>query len=490
MLICHLLLGVQSSSSQNSDGDHIWVPSCSYYVISSPAQVLPLYIVKFASRSPAYMYGVSLAPRELLSVLEAGTWTTKKLEAVVDVPRNRRCSMSRPSATVLWIGYLHAHLSDEQLADDVNRFLQRHVPQHMEGLKVQVVKGHFKKAHAILKVPIPRELVHRLNRLPFIEGGIERTICVDDAHGSPEQKCPKWIAGYCRGQNLRFTHPCWCFHPERETAEARYCLESIGLSSAKGNEIIDKFMKSAPFHDGQPRIVTIKAIINHTLARCHEDYRRYLTEKHGEAPTERELYHGTNNNILDVLYTHGLQPPSDVNASDACPESGGKGLTTTLCGNDCKHCTEKHEWSKCHMYGLGIYLADMAQKSHRYCSQPEVAASGRRQFRMIMCSVLGRAFTVKGHLRDRDAMHDVVTVRALQDDDLAEMIEPCQPCDPHDDELAEMIARTTEVAEKSDLLFIQGLGFSHRPGFSVVNSEYIAFHPHQCLPKYEITYEM
>merc|ERR1712232_1451313 len=98
----------------------------------------------------------------------------------------------------------------------------------------------------------------------------------------------------------------------------------------------------------------------------------------------------------------------------------------------------------------------------------------------IMCSVLGRAFTVKGHLRDRDAMHDVVTVRALQDDDLAEMIEPCQPCDPHDD----------EVAEKSDLFFIQGLGFSHRPGFSVVNSEYIAFHPHQCLPKYEITYEM
>merc|ERR1712232_1138009 len=108
----------------------------------------------------------------------------------------------------------------------------------------------------------------------------------------------------------------------------------------------------------------------------------------------------------------------------------------------------------------------------------------------IMCSVLGRAFTVKGHLRDRDAMHDVVTVRALQDDDLPEMIEPCQPCDPHGDELAEMIARTTEVAEKSDLLFIQGLGFSHRPGFSVVNSEYIAFHPHQCLPKYEITYEM
>merc|ERR1712125_103367 len=47
-----------------------------------------------------------------------------------------------------------------------------------------------------------------------------------------------------------------------------------------------------------------------------------------------------------------------------------------------------------------------------------------------------------------------------------------------------------EVAEKSDLLFVKGLGSAVRPGFSVVNSEYIAFHPHQCLPKYEIEYEL
>merc|ERR1711979_11014 len=138
------------------------------------------------------------------------------------------------------------------------------------------------------------------------------------------------------------------------------------------------------------------------MGRCHEGYRAYLTTKHGEEPTVRELYHGTNNNILDVLYTHGLQPPADVNASDACPVSGKKGLSTTLCGNDCKHCTVKHEWAKCHMFGLGIYLADMAQKSHRYCSQPE-ASSGKRRFRMVVCSVLGRAFTVQGHLRRKDA---------------------------------------------------------------------------------------
>jgi len=135
------------------------------------------------------------------------------------------------------------------------------------------------------------------------------------------------------------------------------------------------------------------------------------------------------------------------------------------------------------MFGLGIYLADMAQKSHRYCSQPE-AQCGKRRFRMVVCSVLGRAFTVQGHLRRKDAMHDIVNVRALQEDDLADMLEPyCCPCAPS-------ISGSIEVAEKSDLLFVQGLRDDCRPGYSVVNSEYIAFHPHQCLPKYEITYEM
>merc|ERR1711981_274228 len=137
-------------------------------------------------------------------------------------------------------------------------------------------------------------------------------------------------------------------------------------------------------------------------------------------PKVRELYHGTNNNICEMLYQHGLQPPSDTQASDACPVSGGKGLCTSLCDNTCKYCTKKHEWNKCHMYGLGIYLADMAQKSHRYVSQPK-----NRTYRMIVCSVLGKSFQVEGHLKDGQCMHDVVNVRALDEEDLDDMIEPC-----------------------------------------------------------------
>jgi len=307
-------------------------------------------------------------------------------------------------------------------------------------------------------------------------------------------------------------------------------------NGAKGVEIRDKFMASAPFHTGHPTIVGIKAIKNDTLSRCHEEYRKYLTTKHMDEPAEQELYHGTNNIILDTLYKHGLQPPSDCDASDACPVSGGKGLCTSLCDNTCVHCTKRHEWNRCHMYGLGIYLADMAQKSHRYVSQPRTGRNGRPTYRTIVCSVLGKAFQIEGHLRDRECMHDVVNARALGEDDIDQMIEPCAASRANcgvgasiagldDDSVwgrvvadegncwrlhsGRIAKKDTEgrkwkwcvteecsadnregSAEKCDLIFIKGLGDRCRQGHSVVNSEYIAFHPHQCLPKYEVEYEV
>jgi len=478
MLVCQVLLGFESFDRKNQTGDHIWVPECQYYVISRPAQVLPRFILKFQSGASH----ANVKCDELKKILATGNWTTKKAEELLEVPVNRPCLMSRPTATVLWMGLMQC-LDDEQLEADVRRFFAEHARSYTE-MRVQIVRGTFKKAHVILETPIPRDLVHRLNALPFTEGGKVRTICVDDAHGSPEQKCPKFIAKYCRGQNLRFTHPCWCWHPRRETDGARYTLDSVELGSAKGNEIMESFSASAPFHDGAPRIVSIKSITNRVLSRLHEEYRRYLATKHREEPQVRELYHGTNMNILDMLCTHGLQPPSDCAADDLCPNSGGKGLSTTLCNNDCEYCTEKHEWNRCHMFGLGIYLADLAQKSHRYVSQP-VKEAGRLRYKMIICAVLGRAFKVEGHLTCDRAMHDVANVRALNEEDLENMVVPCTAASK-----AKKDVNADAPAEKSDMLFVQGLGSRCRPGYSVFNSEYVAFHPHQCLPKYEITYEM
>jgi len=528
MLVCRLTLGVESSTPQNQDGDHIWEQGMGYYVIKEPEQVLPTYIIRFSSERRYYGDATSASLEKTLPRNGQGKWSNKKEEEVKPVPQQRPCCMTRDFATVLWMGFLHMHFSDEQLEKDIREFFKKHARAYCTGLKVQIVSAHFKKAHIILEQPIPREVVHKLNSATFVENGTPRTICVDDGHGSPGQKCPKFIAGYCRGQNLRFTHPCWCKHEMRPTEMAKFSMTRIDLDSAKGVELREKFMDSAPFHNGHPRIVGIKAIHNDVLAKCHDAYREYLTNKHHEEPAVQELYHGTNNNILDTLYQHGLQPPSDTQASNRCPKSGGKGLCTSLCNNDCTYCTEKHDWNKCHMYGLGIYLADMAQKSHRYVSQPK----GDR-YRIIVCQVVGKAFQVEGHLRRAEAMHDVVNVRSLTDDIMDDMVEQCQACESSfgvgasiqglDGETwgrvvcdegdcwrmqsgriakkssegmmwkwaaADMACDNLEVAEKSDLLFIKGLGNNVRPGFSVVNSEYIAFHPHQCLPKYEIEYTL
>merc|ERR1712100_1001742 len=76
---------------------------------------------------------------------------------------------------------------------------------------------------------------------------------------------------------------------------------------------------------------------------------------------------------------------------------------------------------------MGIYLADMAQKSHRYVSQPK-NVSGRQTYRMVVCSVLGKSFQVEGHLRAPDAMHDIVNVRSLTEEMVDDMVEQCQAC--------------------------------------------------------------
>jgi len=525
MLVCRLSLGIASSTPENKDGDHIWVPQNGYYVIKHPNQVLVQYIVKYTSDQA---YSGAVISQSLERNLSS-PYSTKPPPAKKDVPRPRPCVMTRPSTSALWMGLMSPHIPEDKLKEAVRSFLARYAPAYPIQ-KLQVLRTHFSKAHVFLQKEMPKDVVHQLNDKPFAADNTTTKICIDNFYGSPEQKCPKWIAGYCRGQNLRFTNPCWCKHERRLTEGARYTLTAIDLDGAKGDEIKSKFMASAPFHNGMPEILGIKQIKNEQLARCHEDYRRWLTDKHGEEPAVQELYHGTNNNILDLLYTHGLQPPSDMQPSEDCPVSGGKGLCTSLCTNSCKYCTRKHEWGRCHMYGLGIYLGDMSQKSNRYVSQPK----GDR-YKMIVCSVLGKSYEIDGFLKGDRIMHDVHDVRALTDEDMDDMIEVCQPCRAAESGIGANIVgadgsswgrvvgedcncwrlgngriakKNTEglrwnwcadeisagaidtAPENSDLLFVKGLGARTRVGYSVVNSEYIGFHPHQCLPLYEIEYRL
>mmetsp|Transcript_63263 Transcript_63263/g.193537 ORF Transcript_63263/g.193537 Transcript_63263/m.193537 type:complete len:172 (-) Transcript_63263:126-641(-) len=170
-------------------------------------------------------------------------------------------------------------------------------------------------------------------------------------------------------------------------------------------------------------------------------------------------------------------PPSDVEAAASCPVSGNRGLCTSLCANDCVHCIERHSWGRCHMYGLGIYLADMSAKSHRYITTPE-CGDRKRRCTMLLCEVLAsKTLHLKGHLRSGSSMHDVPSLRTIWGRDLQQMVE--------------FVGRPPKGSvEQMELLYVEGLTGVHRPGLSVFNSEYVSFHPYQCLPKYQIIYEM
>jgi len=626
MLVCQLCLGHESSSEQNADGDHIWVPRCGYYVISSPDQVLPLYIVRFKNSydgvrtmrpsvvpgqdeltstlaSPCYRSGDAEDNRmidlefehhlknemEIIEARPAAWWNgdivafggqlffdpdnvfgeqspltsaakgrvvvfqrgggatflqkeacarnagassmlvvqssvatgqplcmtattaqqgsepslaaamvshangqrliqwamrpqgaklriARRRAAQVDVPANRPCAMTADATDALWLGYLHAHFSDKQLESDVNEYLCLNLPEAVAS-EIRIVRGKYTQAKVQLDEPVAREHVLVLNSKPIIECGTERLVTVDDSHGSPGQRCPRSIAKYCRGQNLRFVDPCWCQHADLPTARAVASFQSIALESAKGDEVRSSFLGSSPFHDGTPEVVEIQSVHNPQLEKQHALYRRYLADKNGEAPREVDLYHGTNMNILETVYTHGLFPPSDMEACEDCPVSGGKSLRTSLCNNDCKFCTKPHVWDRCHMYGLGIYLGDMAQKSHRYVSARETVADGRRKCKLVVCSVvLGDALQLEGHLKCGNAMHSVQSLRRMGAKDVPKKLD-----------LVGAFGGKRPVDQR-DILFVKGLGASCKPGFSVFNSEFISFHPYQCLPRYEITY--
>lgn len=477
------------------NGDHIWVPDMKYYVIANPDQVLPLYIVRFNRNKVQCV--------KLAHVLSQPRWSSLQDAVVAKVPANRPCCMTAASTDQLWIGYLRSDLSDKELESDVLAFLRQHAPgvfgndvseeapvcQTCSPLRLQIVRGKFTQAKVRLAVPVDQALVQKLCTLAFSEGGEMRTITVDDAHGSKGQKCTRSVANYCRGRNLRFVDPCRCDHEPLPTWAASYKLVPVNLTSAKGDEICSKFLSSGSFHDGAPCVVAINSIQNPTLQALHEKYHAYLTQKNdGEEPKAIDLFHGTNNLILDDIYTHGLSPPSDFKPSEDCPRSGGKGLCTSLCDNRCEFCVERHEWNKCHMFGLGIYLADLAQKSHRYVSRPQLVGT-RRRYRMVICSVLtGRTLQLEAHLAQPDSMHDIQSLRACWPGDLKAKVKPV-------DDTTKAIRRCctggdTAPVEQHDLLFVKGLAHRCCPGSSVFNSEYISFHPYQCLPRYEIVYEI
>eukprot|EP00662_Eupelagonemidae_sp_cell21_P030988 gene30989-28950_t len=57
-----------------------------------------------------------------------------------------------------------------------------------------------------------------------------------------------------------------------------------------------------------PRILRVQEVVNPHLERFTY-----------ETVMEQELWHGTHTAAVTHMLSHGLQPPSDISAADACP---------------------------------------------------------------------------------------------------------------------------------------------------------------------------
>lgn len=477
MFLCRLLLG-------QAQVDHTWVDSAKYYVMKQREgriQALPLFLVQFKPSQGA----LALRLRELKAcdAEDPGNLAARQAGALRPCEARRDAGMDAERTRHIWVGWLAPELrgsNDDAVAEDVEAFLEGHSVAQV----VPERNGARVGAFVLLVDPISRPAFQALQKRKY--RGQFRISVDDQQQGNPRcsgKVCPR-LSGpshYCRGWNIR-GHRAWQWgcpfdHPEdlRSTHSATFTLEDLARGCAKYDEIETELLRSAPFFSadgrcGQPRIVAVKRVHNAWLERAYEERRGFIHDKQGFA-LERELWHGTNCKAIPELLTHGLQPPSDTRPSEACPRSGGKGLCTTLCGTGCPHCREPHEWHRCHMYGLGVYMADLAQKSHRYVREARCAdGAGGAVYSMLRCRVcLGNPYLIEGNLLSPEAMHDVCWCQ-----DPAEALESC--------------SEEWSLAKGHDAFYVRGLAGAQKAGLGVYNSEYILFQPYQILPLYQVDY--
>ena len=248
----------------------------------------------------------------------------------------------------------------------------------------------------------------------------------------------------------------------------------LDLEGAKGNEIAEAFARDFSDRGMRVEVLTVQGLANGTLADLYQGRVAWCRDKHPASCTETEMYHGTHSANLPFIYQHGLQPPADCTPDPDCSAGGGGGASTTLCRTACGQCTGRHGWQRCHMFGLGVYVADDASKSHMYTDPAETGYAYRRDGQEVVRHLLrvrvvsGAAYALDGELARPDAMHDVVHCA-----DPRERFCPRGPCPSWG---------------AHDAYYALGQGSMAKDGLSVARTECVLFHPWQVLPLYQITY--
>eukprot|EP01062_Namystynia_karyoxenos_P031562 TRINITY_DN2340_c0_g3_i1.p1 TRINITY_DN2340_c0_g3~~TRINITY_DN2340_c0_g3_i1.p1 ORF type:complete len:511 (+),score=144.63 TRINITY_DN2340_c0_g3_i1:730-2262(+) len=470
MFMCKLILGEEGT-------DHTWVDSMKYYVVKQReghVQARPLYLVQFGE-------GASEIGQRLrtLGFYERDGNVSEELAA--GQPGGKRPCRGRQGCRIvsdrtrhLWVGWLDPRLctaSDDEIREDVADYLHGYdiskvIPER-NGARVG--------AYVLLAHSISSDQFSDVTRRKY-QG--QYWISVDDTQpDNPFKKdkpCPRLTgkSKYCRGWNIR-GHRSWhegCPYRHdaaiRPTAAAEYTLQDLPEGHAMYDKIVGDFKRSAPFHNGEPQIKAVQRVTNSTLEALYTSRARYGGAKY-KTIVECSLWYGTAVADLPEVLQHGLQPPSDTRPSDRCPRSGGKGLCTTNCDNQCEFCTEPHKWARCHMYGLGVYLADMAQKAHR-----RVRPGPRGEHALLYCKTnLGNPYLIEDDLVAEDAMHDFIR------------------CDDPAGALRN-VAEDYDTEGGHNSYYIRGKGDGAQRGRAVRNGEYAVFHPARILPQFLVRYEL
>ena len=467
MFLCGLILGA-------ADVDHTWVQDMGYYVMKQQGgniQCLPRYLIRFAPEAcPEARLGKALA--QFGGEADDAEATLRKMgedqRGGVEACKGRvDATMMAAHTRCLWMGWLDPELGRDDAAVEAS------VRTFLAGHKVVMVKpernGARVGAFVELAAAVGQAQLAELNTRPYGARGLR--ISVDDAQPGnaflAQRRCPKLCGPgkYCRGWNLNghhdWTETCSFRHsPDMfVTHGAQLQYETLRRGTAKYDELAEEVARK-----GLGVVTGVRRVINTKQEQAYESRRSFQQAKNGYV-AEKELWHGTACSVLDTLLEGGLQCPSDTLASDACPRSGKKGLSTTLCGTACTHCTEKHSWGMCHMFGLGIYLADDAAKSHRY-----VRPQGR-QHSLVRCRVnLGSPYMIEGNLQEQHGLHNVVRC-----------VDPSAHVDasPHE----------WDALRGHDSYYVKGLGRKAKHGYGVINNEFVVFHPAQVLPLYVVDYK-
>ncbi len=267
--------------------------------------------------------------------------------------------------------------------------------------------------------------------------------------------CPYDVTGYCRSYNLKF-HPNKCkmakYHKNTITKSNTPTITPVDANGGVFATLQADFVAHFKKMKKQVTVTQIRRIENPQLKTYYNAMNRG-----NEQENIQKLYHGTSEAILAEIYSKGFMLPADFEPSPQCPISGK--AKVALCTADCTFCTKKHVWDQnapCHMYGLGLYFANDAEKSDHYVSDRNWNKTNKVGKKMLLCEVnLGRVFTIQTHLKKQDEYHDSIV-----------------------------------APNGYDTIHAVGLGSGHKRGFSVNRDEFIVFNPHRALPKYEFTYNI